>query len=425
MRGQTMKFQLSAGGLACAALLAACGGGGGGEGGGARQSMTFAFPGGAQVAVPPEIATVTLKATASSGGPIAYTSNTPAVCSVSGDTLSLLKAGECSVTATQAGHDGYAPISQRQLFVIPKRPHAVAFRNPGAQALDGQALLLAATSDLGRPVTFASSTPAVCTVSGNTLSKLANGLCIVTAQADGGDIYATASMVKNIPIGTEKAPTLTHFSGFKNATTTTEGGTINGYAGVNLNGWWCNGWCDQRLSDDGGSLKFTFNTRLDKPNDGSWIGGYYGLHVLGGGLTEISKTGPMVSGVRIDSQSTMKFRIAQNAEWINTGNNTINVDLVLGHFALKDGKDACNVTLRAKVKPGTSAATDYSVPLKDFAVSEACGLKDLDAWYELQDYPISQVSFNADSMNVSVSSTPLDKPTYPTQLTLTGPITFQ
>jgi hypothetical protein len=232
-------------------------------------------------------------------------------------------------------------------------------------------------------------------------------------------------MVKNIPIGTEKAPTLTHFSGFKNATTTSEGGTINGYAGVNLNGWWCNGWCDQRLSDDGGSLSFTFNTKLDKPNDGSWIGGYYGLHVLAGGLAEISKTGPMVSGVRIDSQSTMKFRIAQNAEWINTGNNTINVDLVLGHFALKDGKDACNVTLRAKVKPGTTAATDYSVALKEFTVSESCGLKDLDAWYELQDYPIAQVSFNADSMNVSVSSTPLDKPTYPTQLTLTGPITFQ
>lgn len=420
-----MTFRLSALGLACSTLLAACGGGDGGNGGGARQSISFPFAGGTEVAVPPAVATVKLKATASSGGPITYTSNTPDVCSVSGDTLSLLKAGECSVTASQAGHDGYAPASQRQLFVIPKRPHTLTFRNPGAQALDGQPLVLAAGSDLGRPITFASSTPAVCTVSGNTLSKLANGLCTVTAQSDGGDIYLTASVVKNIPLGSEKAPTLTHFSGFKDASTTREGGAINGYAGVNLNGWWCNGWCEQQLSEDGSSLRFTFNTKLDKPNDGSWIGGYYGLHVLGAGLTEISKTGPMVSGVRIDSQATMKFRIAQNAEWINTGNNTINVDLVLGHFALKDGKDACNVTLRAKVKPTTSAATDYTVSLKELTVAESCGLKDLDTWSELQDYPVSQVSFNADSMNVSVSSTPLDKPTYPTQLTLTGPITFQ
>jgi len=421
-----MWYQNSAFAIACAAMLAACGGGGGGgSDGGAVQTMAFSFPGGAEVAIPPEVASTTLKATASSGGPVTFTSNTPDVCSVSGDKLSLLKAGECSVTATQAGYEGYAPVSQRQLFVIPKRPHMVSFRNPGAQALDTQPVALAATSDLGRPVTFSSSTPTVCTVSGSTMTKVGNGLCTITAQSDGGDIYATATMVKNIPIGTEKAPTLTHFSGFKDASTTREGGTINGYAGSSLNSWWCNGWCDQVLSGDGNSLKFTFNIKLDKPNDGSWIGGYYGLHVLGAGLKEISKVGPMISGVRIDSQASMTFRIAQNAEWINTGNNTVNVDLVLGHFVLKDGKDACNVTLRSKVKPATTDAMDYTVSLRDVTVAESCGLSDINSWYELQDYPIVQVSFNADSMNVSVSSTPLDKPTYPTQITLTGPITFQ
>lgn len=428
MRRPAVQFQLTAAGLACVALLSACGGGGdkGGSGsGGAVQSISFPFPGGPEVAVPPAVATTKLRATASSGGPITYTSNTPDVCTVNGDTLSLLKAGECSVTATQAGFEDYAPTSQRQLFVIPKRPHMVAFRNPGAQALDGQPVALAAVSDLDRPVTFESATPAVCTVSGNILTKVANGLCTVTAKSEGSDIFATATMTKKIPVGTEKPPVLTHFSGFTDASTTKEGGAVNGYAGVNLNGWWCNGWCDQVLSADGANLRFTFNTRLDKPNDGSWIGGYYGLHVLAGGLKELSKSGPMTTGARIDSQSTMKFRIAQNAEWIKTGNNTINVDLVLGHFALKDGKDACNVTLRAKIKPATTDATDYTLSLRDLTVAEPCSLTDVNPWNELQDYPISQVSFNADSMNTSVSSTPLDKPTYPTQLILTGPITFQ
>ncbi len=418
-----MRFQLSAIGLACATLLSACGGGGGGGSGGAVQAISFPFPGGATVAIPPAIETVTLKATASSGGPVTYASNTPDVCTVSGSTLSLLKAGECSVTASQAGFEDYGPVSERQLFVIPKRPQMIVFRNPGAQALDTQQLVLTATSDLGRPVTFASTTPSVCTVSGSTMTKLANGMCSITAQQDGGDIYATTSVVKNIPIGTEKSPALTFTTGFKDAFNTNEGGAVNGYAGVNLNGWWCNGWCDQVLAGDG-SLNFTFNTKLSAPYDGSWIGGYYGLHVLAGGLKELSKTGTTVSGVRIDAQAAAKFKLAQNAEWISTGSNAVNVDLILGHFVLKDGKDACNVSVRGTVKP-TTVATDYSVALKGMTIGESCGLTDLDAWNELQDYAISQVSFGAASMNTTVSSTPLEKPTYPTRLTLTGPITFQ
>jgi hypothetical protein len=417
-----MRFQVSAAGLACAAMLSACGGGGGG-GGGAVQALSFNFPGGGTVAIPPEVATTQLKATASSGGPVTFASETPSVCSVSGTTLSLLKAGECAVTATQAGYEGYAAVSERQLFVIPKQPQSIIFRNPGAQPLDAQPLALAASSELGRPITFASSTPSVCTVSGTTLTKLANGLCTVTAQQDGDDIYAKVAVVKNIPIGTEKAPALTFMSGFKDAFGTKEGGTVNGFAGVNLNGWWCNGWCDQGLAGD--SVKFTFNIKLAGPYDGSWIGGYYGLHVLGAGLKELSKTGHTVGGVRIDSQAAMQFKIGQGAEWFSTGNNAVNVDLVLGHFALKNGKDACNVTLRATVKPATADVTGYSVALKDLTVAESCGLTGMNAWNELQDHAISQVSFDAANMNTTKSSTPADKPTYPTQLTLTGPITFQ
>nr|WP_315212471.1 hypothetical protein [uncultured Duganella sp.] len=419
-----MRFQVPAVGLACATLLGACGGGGG-EGGGAVQAISFPFPGGATLAIPPDIETVELKATASSGGPVTYASNTPSVCSVSGATLSLLKAGECSVTASQAGFKDYGPVSERQLFVIPKRPAMMVFRNPGAQPLDARPVELSATSRAARPVTFASSTPAVCTVSGNTMTKLANGLCTITGTQEGDDIYLTETLARNIPIGTEQAPALTFMSGFQDATTTREGGTVNGAAGTELNGWWCNGWCEQAASGDGASLNFIFAIKLTAPYQGSGIGGYYGLHVLAGGLKELSKTGITTSGVRIDAQAAMKFNLAQNAEWFGTANNTVNVDLVLGHYALKDGKDACNVSLRAKVKPGAAAATDYRVVLRDLAVAESCGLADLNVWNELQDYAIAEVAFNADSMNTTVSSTPADKPTYPTRITLTGPITFQ
>ena len=114
-----MKFQVSAIALGCAALMSGCGGGSSSSSGGIEQSMTFSLPfsGTAVIGVPPATATATLQAEATSGGPVTYTSNTPDTCSVSGDKLSLLKAGECSVTATQAGYNGYAPVSRRQVLV--------------------------------------------------------------------------------------------------------------------------------------------------------------------------------------------------------------------------------------------------------------------------------------------------------------------
>lgn len=47
--------------------------------------------------------TVTLAATASSGLAVVYSSKTPTVCSVSGNQVTAIKAGECSIAANQAG----------------------------------------------------------------------------------------------------------------------------------------------------------------------------------------------------------------------------------------------------------------------------------------------------------------------------------
>jgi hypothetical protein len=54
---------------------------------------------------------ITLTAVASSGGSITYATPSTGVCSISGSTLNLLKAGNCSVTATQAGTATLAPVS--------------------------------------------------------------------------------------------------------------------------------------------------------------------------------------------------------------------------------------------------------------------------------------------------------------------------
>ena len=54
---------------------------------------------------------LTLNATASGGGLITYATTSIGICSVSGSTLNLLKAGNCSVTATQTGTATLAPVS--------------------------------------------------------------------------------------------------------------------------------------------------------------------------------------------------------------------------------------------------------------------------------------------------------------------------
>ena len=69
------------------------------------QTITFA------PATTADIATksLTLTATASSGGTVTFTSTSPENCTVAGSTLNLLKAGNCLVTATQAGNSTLAP----------------------------------------------------------------------------------------------------------------------------------------------------------------------------------------------------------------------------------------------------------------------------------------------------------------------------
>ena len=71
------------------------------------QTITFA------PATTADIATksLTLTATASSGGAVSFASSSTENCTISGSTLNLLKAGNCVITASQAGTSTFAPIT--------------------------------------------------------------------------------------------------------------------------------------------------------------------------------------------------------------------------------------------------------------------------------------------------------------------------
>ena len=161
------------------------------------QTITFASPGDQTLGA----AVPALSATATSGLPVTITSSTPAVCTVSNNTLTLVAAGTCSLSADQSGDATYnaAPtvvntftVASAGGVVLPSQ--TITFASPGPQVV-GTPVTLSASADSGLLVSFASTTPTICTVSGDTLTPVAAGNCTVTANQGGNGSYAAAATV--------------------------------------------------------------------------------------------------------------------------------------------------------------------------------------------------------------------------------------
>jgi sugar lactone lactonase YvrE/ribosomal protein S11 len=139
---------------------------------------------------------VNLPATATSGLAVNFTSVTPAVCTASGQTATLLFPGTCVVHAAQAGNSDYAAApTVAEDFTVQKAQQTITFPPvTGTQYALGQ-VTLTATASSGLAVTYTSLTPTICTVSGATASLLIPGTCIVRAAQAGSTLYSAASLV--------------------------------------------------------------------------------------------------------------------------------------------------------------------------------------------------------------------------------------
>ncbi len=136
-----------------------------------------------------------LSASASSGLPVSFASNTSAVCTVSGTTLTLVSPGNCSITATQPGDTTHpVAIPNVQAFTVNKGVQTIAFPQLSTQTL-GTTPVLIATATSGLAVSFTSNSASVCTVSEIALSLLAAGTCSITASQPGDPLWAAASPV--------------------------------------------------------------------------------------------------------------------------------------------------------------------------------------------------------------------------------------
>jgi hypothetical protein len=139
-----------------------------------------------------------VSAVSSSGLPVTFSvdpATTHKACTVSGSTVTFGHAGSCVINADQAGNDDWtAAPTVKQTVTVPKVDQAITFSSaPPSNAFVGGTYTVTATGgDSGKAVVFGSSTPAVCTVSGSTVTFAGAGTCTVSANQAGNDDYNAA-----------------------------------------------------------------------------------------------------------------------------------------------------------------------------------------------------------------------------------------
>jgi predicted extracellular nuclease len=158
-----------------------------------------------------------------STAPVTFSSSTPAVCTVAANTVTLIAAGTCSITANQVADTNYAAaVPVTQTFTVARAPQTItgfAPQSPVVYAPNGTFTLTATGGASGLPVTFSSSTPTVCTTggnNGNTVNILSAGTCTLAASQAGNAGYSAATPVTAI-VAIDRAPQTILFGTIPNA----------------------------------------------------------------------------------------------------------------------------------------------------------------------------------------------------------------
>ena len=158
----------------------------------ASQSITFtsAAPTNAVTGGP----TYAVSATATSGLTVAFTSATPASCTVNGTVVSFVGAGTCTINANQAGNGLYNAAPQTQQSFAVRTSQSITFTStpPATATATGTSYVVTATASSGLAVSFSSGSTSVCTVTGSTVSFVTAGTCLVNADQAGNGTFAPA-----------------------------------------------------------------------------------------------------------------------------------------------------------------------------------------------------------------------------------------
>ena len=139
---------------------------------------------------------ITVTATASSGLAVSFESKTTSVCTTSGETVTLLTAGTCTIKANQAGNANWnAATPVERSFTVAKGNQTITFKGPSEKRLDQSPVTVEATASSGLSVSFNSKTAGVCTIVGETVTLHTVGTCTIEATQAGSANWNAATPV--------------------------------------------------------------------------------------------------------------------------------------------------------------------------------------------------------------------------------------
>jgi DnaJ-class molecular chaperone len=114
---------------------------------------------------------------------------------VSGDTVTVIGAGDVTLAANQLGNGNYTPASQvTTTFLVQKAVQTISFKLPAAQTFGNNPFPLTATVSSGLPIRYVSSNTDVASVSGSVVTIVGAGSSMITAYQDGNDLYNSTQL---------------------------------------------------------------------------------------------------------------------------------------------------------------------------------------------------------------------------------------
>jgi hypothetical protein len=151
----------------------------------------------------------TISATASSGLTVTFVSTKLAVCTVSGNTVTVIAAGTCSITANQPGNITYAAApAVSHSFTVNQAAQTISFAPLGNVNYGVAPFTISATSTSGLTVGFTPTPTTVCTMSVSTVTIVGVGTCSITASQAGNTNYLVATpVVRSFTVSSLLTPT--------------------------------------------------------------------------------------------------------------------------------------------------------------------------------------------------------------------------
>lgn len=315
-------------------------------------------------------ASVTLSGKTDAGLPATYKSTTPEICTVSGTTLTVMSTGTCQLGVTAPADASYAAMAETPAFI------AVSPLPPSVAQLQGmtQTVALASVDAGGNALTYASTTPAVCTVASTELRLNAKGICAVTLSKAGG-----AS--ENFQVIVDPR---VFAAGFDSAAKrTSQFGELNYSAGFPLA--WCGGGpnppnCNLTVT----GFSATFGVDISKASNPNWDGStkdwWSFLTAEIGAPRKKTDSGYDWLPFDVKTEDSLYMLLAINQPALDVGSSDnergVYVRIKTNHL-VKKGNDDCYVTVSAHLRPTSAAPSEYVIPFKDFAVTDKCGSPDL------------------------------------------------